>query len=70
MQLGQNSCKSTGMAEAKDDCVSTWISAFNLGELLSALITFEGEQSRNDGGTDFVWLQIKVINPQFSHTDW
>lgn len=69
-QLGQNSCKSTGVAEAKDArrCVSVWISAFNLGELWFACVVFKGEQSRSDGVTDIVWLQIQLTNPSaFPH---
>lgn len=71
VQLGKNSCISTGVAEDKNArrYGSIWISAFNLRELWFARATFEGEQSRNDGGTDIVWLHIKVANPQLFHTD-
>lgn len=41
------------------------------GELWSACVVSEGEQSRNDeGGTDVVCLQLKVANPQLFHTGW
>lgn len=51
--------------------MSTWVSAFILGELWFACVVLEGEQSRNDeGGTDVVWLQLKVANPQLFHTGW